>query len=73
VKRARAFSNSWRSKASPGARCDGAARQAGDETDRARIFRGDTRAEGKLLSLFEPSTEIIRKGKAGKPNDSARW
>jgi IS5 family transposase len=36
---------------------------------RARIFRGDTRAEGKILSLFEPSTEIIRKGKAGKPNE----
>jgi len=30
---------------------------------------GDTRAEGKLLSLFEPSTEVIRKGKAGKPNE----
>jgi IS5 family transposase len=36
---------------------------------RARIFRGDTRSEGKLLSLFEPSTEIIRKGKAAKPNE----
>ena len=36
---------------------------------RARIFRGDTRAEGKILSVFEPSTEIIRKGKAGKPNE----
>jgi transposase, IS5 family len=36
---------------------------------RARIFRGDTRVEGKLLSLFEPSTEIIRKGKASKPNE----
>jgi IS5 family transposase len=36
---------------------------------RARIFHGDTRAEGKILSLFEPSTEIIRKGKAGKPNE----
>jgi transposase, IS5 family len=36
---------------------------------RARIFRGDTRAEGKILSLFEPSTEVIRKGKAGKPNE----
>ena len=23
----------------------------------------------KLLSLFEPSTEVIRKGKAGKPNE----
>jgi IS5 family transposase len=29
-----------------------------------------TRAlEGKLLSVFEPSTEVIRKGKAGKPNE----
>ena len=36
---------------------------------RARIFRGDTRAEGKILSLFEPSTEVIRKGKAAKPNE----
>jgi IS5 family transposase len=36
---------------------------------RARIFRGDTRSEGKLLSLFEPSTEVIRKGKAAKPNE----
>src|SRR5207249_3238537 len=33
---------------------------------RARIFRGETRFEGKLFSLFEPSTEIIRKGKAAK-------
>ena len=36
---------------------------------RERIFHGNTRAEGKLLSVFEPSTEIIRKGKAGKPNE----
>jgi len=36
---------------------------------RARIFQGNTRSQGKLLSLFEPSTEIIRKGKAGKPNE----
>src|SRR5262245_12027492 len=36
---------------------------------RARIFRGNTRSEGKLVSLFEPSTEVIRKGKAGKPNE----
>jgi IS5 family transposase len=36
---------------------------------RARIFRGNTRSEGKLLSLFEPSTEVIRKGKAAKPNE----
>lgn len=36
---------------------------------RARILGGDTRVEDKLLSLFEPSTEVIRKGKAGKPNE----
>src|SRR5215813_15048706 len=36
---------------------------------RARIFHGDTRSEGKIFSLFEPSTEIIRKGKAAKPNE----
>ena len=36
---------------------------------RARIFRGDTRSEGKLVSVFEPSTEIIRKGKTSKPTE----
>ena len=36
---------------------------------RARILRGDTRGDGKLVSLFEPETEIIRKGKAGKPTE----
>jgi len=36
---------------------------------KARIFGGDTHAEGKLFSIFEPSTELIRKGKAGKPNE----
>jgi IS5 family transposase len=36
---------------------------------RARIFRGETRSEDKLLSVFEPSTEIIRQGKAAKPNE----
>jgi IS5 family transposase len=36
---------------------------------RARIFHGNTRSEDKLLSLFEPSTEVIRKGKAGRPNE----
>jgi transposase, IS5 family len=43
-------------------------RQVMNQT-RARIFRGNTRSQGKLLSLFEPSTEVIRKGKAGKPNE----
>jgi IS5 family transposase len=36
---------------------------------KARIFGGDTHAEGKLFSIFEESTEVIRKGKAGKPNE----
>ena len=36
---------------------------------RARILGGDTHVEDKLLSLFEPSTEVIRKGKASKPNE----
>ena len=36
---------------------------------RARVFGSDTHVEGKLLSLFEPSTEVIRKGKAAKPNE----
>jgi IS5 family transposase len=36
---------------------------------KARVFEGNTHAEGKLFSIFEPSTEIIRKGKAGKPNE----
>ena len=36
---------------------------------RARIVRGDTHVKNKLLSLFEPTTEVIRKGKAGKPNE----
>jgi IS5 family transposase len=36
---------------------------------KARIFRGDTRSEGKIVSLFEPSTEVIRKGKAAKPTE----
>ena len=36
---------------------------------RARVFRGDTRFDGKIVSVFEPSVEVIRKGKAGKPNE----
>jgi transposase, IS5 family len=33
---------------------------------KARVFAGDTHAQGKIVSLFEPTTEVIRKGKAGK-------
>ncbi len=36
---------------------------------RERVLRGHTRAPGKLVSLFEPHTEIIRKGKAAKPTE----
>ncbi len=36
---------------------------------KARIFGGATKFPGKVVSLFEPHTEIIRKGKAGKPNE----
>ena len=34
-----------------------------------RIFGGDTHVVGKLVSIFEPATEIIRKGKASKPTE----
>jgi IS5 family transposase len=36
---------------------------------KARVFAGDTRVEGKLASIFETDTEIIRKGKASKPTE----
>ena len=48
---------------------------------KARIFAGDTHAEGKIVSLFEPTTEVIRKSlprrkpgarPASRPN-SAKW
>lgn len=36
---------------------------------KARIFRGVTQFPEKMVSLFEPHTELIRKGKAGKPSE----
>lgn len=36
---------------------------------KARIFQGVTRYPEKIVSLFEPHTEIIRKGKASKPTE----
>jgi transposase, IS5 family len=36
---------------------------------RARVFGGNTKFEQKLVSVFEPQTEIIRKGKASKPTE----
>ena len=34
-----------------------------------RVFGGNTHVTEKLVSIFEPSTEIIRKGKASKPTE----
>jgi IS5 family transposase len=36
---------------------------------KARVMGGDTHVAGKLVSIFEPGTEIIRKGKASKPTE----
>ena len=36
---------------------------------RERVLRGNTRATNKILSMFEPDTEVIRKGKASKPTE----
>src|SRR5438477_5400868 len=36
---------------------------------RARVLGGDVHVAGKLVSIFEPSTEVIRKGKASKPTE----
>jgi IS5 family transposase len=36
---------------------------------RARVLGGDTHVPDKVLSVFEPHTEPIRKGKIAKPNE----
>jgi transposase, IS5 family len=36
---------------------------------RARVFGGNVHVADKLVSVFEPSTEVIRKGKASKPTE----
>jgi IS5 family transposase len=36
---------------------------------KVRVFDGVTQMPGKIVSLFEPHTEIIRKGKASKPTE----
>jgi transposase-like protein DUF772 len=43
-------------------------RRVVDQT-RARILGGDTHVPAKVLSVFEPHTETIRKGKISKPNE----
>src|SRR5437660_8092551 len=35
----------------------------------ARVFRGVTDTPGKIVSVFEPTAEIIRKGKVNKPTE----
>jgi IS5 family transposase len=37
-----------------------------------RVWGGNCHVEGKVLSLFEAHTEVIRKGKAHKPNEFGR-
>jgi len=37
-----------------------------------RVWEGNTHVAGKVLSLFEPHTQVIRKGKAHKPNEFGR-
>jgi IS5 family transposase len=39
---------------------------------RERVFYGNRHVEGKVLSLFEPHTQAIRKGKAHKPTEFGR-
>jgi IS5 family transposase len=46
----------------------GRVRQVMKQT-KIRIFAGDMKSPGKIVSVFEPHTEIIRKGKASKPNE----
>lgn len=36
---------------------------------KARIFKGNTKVPDKVVSMFEPHTEVIRKGKASKPTE----
>ncbi|HMI50385.1 MAG TPA: hypothetical protein VK525_02660 [Candidatus Saccharimonadales bacterium] len=46
----------------------GRVRQVVKQT-KIRIFAGDTKSPGKIVSVFEPQTEIVRKGKSSKPNE----
>jgi transposase, IS5 family len=39
---------------------------------RERVFGGDRHVPGKVLSLFEPHTQVIRKGKPHKPTEFGR-
>jgi len=39
---------------------------------RQRVFEGDRHVPGKVLSLFEPHSQVIRKGKPHKPTEFGR-
>ena len=39
---------------------------------KARVFKGDAKSSEKIVSVFEPHTKIIRKGKASKPTEFGR-
>lgn len=39
---------------------------------RARVLRGMTRSAAKLISLFEPDAQILRRGKVHKPTEFGR-
>src|SRR5215813_10468470 len=49
-------------------RVTGLVRQVMKQT-RARVFASDTHFTEKIVSIFEPQTEVIRKGKASKPTE----
>jgi IS5 family transposase len=49
-------------------RMTGLVRQVMKQT-KARIFGEDTHFSEKIVSIFEPQTEVIRKGKASKPTE----
>jgi transposase, IS5 family len=42
------------------------------EQTKQRLWGGNTHVAEKVLSLFEPHTQVIRKGKAHKPNEFGR-
>jgi transposase, IS5 family len=42
------------------------------EQTRQRVFGGNRHVVGKIVSLFEPHSQVIRKGKAHKPNEFGR-
>lgn len=39
---------------------------------RERVFKGNAKSSEKIVSLYEPETKIIRRGKAGRPTEFGR-